>query len=108
MQIAEAHFDKRRQFGLNLRDIFEEAQGVLHWCIQEICDGVSLVLHLQCLVIISAAAANIASDIDIGQEVHLDPLQTVALTSLATPAFDVEAETARLVSAFPRLRQTGV
>ena len=42
---------------------------------------------------------DVAGDVDVGQEVHLDLDDAVALAGLAAPALDVEGEAARLVAA---------
>src|SRR6202043_3400677 len=49
------------------------------------------------------AAAHLAGDVDVGQEVHLDLDLAVALARLAASAWHVEAEAARLVAAHARL-----
>ena len=51
--------------------------------------------------------ADVAGDVDVGQEVHLDLEEAVALARLAPAALDVEAEAAGLVAARLRLRQAG-
>ena len=65
----------------------------------------ALVLHLQRLVIVAPAAAHVAGDVNVRQEIHLDALQPVALARLAAPAFHVETEAARLVAPLARFRQ---
>src|SRR5207253_8814422 len=50
---------------------------------------------------------DIALDIDVGQEVHLDLDDAVALAGLAAAALDVEAEAARGVAAGLGFRQFG-
>src|SRR5690606_2981208 len=51
------------------------------------------------------ALADVAGDIDVGQEVHLDLDQAVALAGLAAAALDVEAEPARAIAPRLGLRQ---
>ncbi len=60
---------------------------------------VALELHLERLAIVALAVADVAGDVDVGQEVHLDLDQAVALARLAAAALDVEAEPAGLVAA---------
>src|SRR6202008_5040867 len=64
--------------------------------------------HFQRFVVVAAAAADVASDIDVWQEVHLDALKTIALAGFAAAPLHVEAEAARLVAAFARFGQHGV
>src|SRR5690606_5697872 len=70
-------------------------------------DGEALELHLERLAVVALAVAFLAGDVDIGQEVHLDLDQSVALARLAAAALDVEAEAAGLVAARLRLGQAG-
>ena len=67
----------------------------------------ALVLDLQGLAVVARALADLALDVDIGQEVHLDPQDAVPLAGLAAPALDVEGEAPRLVAAHLRLGQLG-
>ena len=67
----------------------------------------ALVLHLQRLAVVARALADLARDVDIRQEVHLDLDDAVALAGLAAPALDVEGEAARLVAAQLGFRQSG-
>ena len=57
------------------------------------------ILHGQRLGIVAAAAAGVALDPHVGQEVHLDAPLPVALALLAASAGHVEAETPRRVAA---------
>src|SRR6185437_7909909 len=61
----------------------------------------------QSLAVVAGAVADVAGDIDVGEEVHLDLDQPVALARLAPAALDVEAEAAGLVAARLALRQAG-
>ena len=53
-----------------------------------------LVADLQRLAVVALALADVAGDVDVGQEVHLDLDDAVALAGLAAAALDVEAEAA--------------
>ncbi len=74
---------------------------------QHLGDRLVAELDLQRFAIVALALADIAGDIDVGQEVHLDLQHAVALARLAAPALDVEAEPAGLVAARPAFRQFG-
>ena len=67
----------------------------------------ALELHLQRLAVVAGAVADVAGDVDVGQEVHLDLDQAVALARLAAAALDVEGEAAGLVAARLGLGQAG-
>uniref|UniRef100_A0A0N4Z8C9 LigA n=1 Tax=Parastrongyloides trichosuri TaxID=131310 RepID=A0A0N4Z8C9_PARTI len=51
------------------------------------------------LAVVTLALADVAGDVDVGQEVHLDLDDAVALTGLAAAALDVEAEAAGTIAA---------
>ena len=53
----------------------------------------------QRFAVVARAVAHVAGDVDVGQEVHLDLDQAVALARLAAAALDVEGEAAGLVAA---------
>src|SRR3546814_17632783 len=56
-------------------------------------------LDLERLAIVARALADIALDVDVGEEVHLDLDQAVAGARFAAAALDVEREAAGLVAA---------
>ena len=93
---------------MDLRNVFENREGVFDGGRQQVGDGIAFVFHLQRFAVVAAAAADIAGDVDVGQKVHLDALQPVALAGFAAAALHVEAEAAGLVAALARFRQHGV
>ena len=107
LDIAEADFVEHRQLvgdgGLGL----EELDAVLDGHVEHIGDALSLELHLERFAVVAVAVADVAGDIDIGQEVHFDLDQPVAGAGFAAPALDVEAEAAGLVAAREAFRQAG-
>ena len=58
-------------------------------------------------LVVAASVADLAEDVDVGKEVHLDAALAVALAGLAAAALDVEGEAAGLVAALARLRELG-
>ena len=76
--------------------------------VERVGDREAAVLHLERLAVVAAAAARVAGDEDVGQEVHLDAQHAVALAGLAAPALHVEREAPRLVAAGARVGQAGV
>ena len=74
--------------------------------LEDVRDGLALVVDLQRLAVVALALADLARDVDVRQELHLDLEDPVALAVLAAAALDVEAEPARLVAADARLRDT--
>ncbi len=63
----------------------------------------AFIVHVERLAVVALALADVAGDVDVGQEVHLDLHEAVALARLAAPALDVEREAPGLVAAHPRL-----
>src|SRR5206468_12249699 len=61
--------------------------------------------HLQRRAVEARAAALLAGDPDVREEVHLDPDRPLALAGRAAPGREVEAEAVRPVAAHPRERQ---
>src|SRR5438477_12133581 len=67
----------------------------------------SLQPHLERLTVVAPALADLARDIDVREEVHLDLHETVTLARLAPAPLDVEGKAARSVAADLGLRQVG-
>src|SRR5439155_2964510 len=105
LDVAEADFDDGGELLLNLRNVFEELKRVGGLQIENVADGVALEADRERFGVVAAAAANFASNINIGQKIHFDAAQAIALASFAAAALDVEAEAAGLVAAFARFGQ---
>jgi hypothetical protein len=73
----------------------EELDALLDRHVEHVGDRLALELDLQRLAVVALALADVAGDVDVGQEVHLDLDDAVALAGLAAPALDVEREPAR-------------
>ncbi len=105
MHIAQAdaleglHLVAHRRHGL------EKVGGLLDGHVQDVRDRLALEQDLQGFAVVALALADVAGDVDVGQEVHLDLDQPVALTSFAAPALDVEAEPSGAIAAGLGLRQ---
>ena len=81
--------------------------GFLDGHVEHVGDGLVLELDLERLAVVALALAHIAGDVDVGQEVHLDLDDAVALAGFAAAALDVEGEAARLVAARLGFGQAG-
>src|SRR6266404_4078632 len=108
MDVSEADVDQGLQLLFDLRDVLQNLQHVRHGRFQQVGDGVAVVVHRQCFVVVAASAADFALHVNVGQEVHFDAALTFALTSLAASAGDVERETSGFVSALAGFGQHGV
>ena len=89
------------------RHRLEELRRLLDRHVEHVGDRLALEQHLQRLAVVALALADVAGDVDVGQEVHLDLDDAVALAGLAAAALDVEGEAAGLVAARLGLGQAG-
>ena len=107
LDVAEADLAQRLQLLPDLGDVLQELAGLGDGHVEHVGDAGLAVVHLQRLAVVAPAAAGLALDVDVGQEVHLDAQDAVALAGLAAPALDVERVAPRLVAARLRLGQVG-
>ncbi len=99
LDVAEADVEQRLQlvaYGRHRRE--ELARLPRPSCRSTSRCRLALDRHVQRLAVVALAVADVAGDVDVRQEVHLDLDDAVALAGLAAAAFDVEGETARLSS----------
>jgi hypothetical protein len=89
--IAQPHFVEHGH-ALADRDGLEELHRVLDRHVEHVGNRVALELHFERFAVVALAAAFLARHVDVGQEVHLDLDQAIALAGFAAPALDVEAE----------------
>ena len=105
LEIAEPDIEQRGQLVRNARDVAEEADAFIHRHVENVGDIFPLVSDLERFAIVTLAAADLALDIDVRQEMHLDLDQAAAFAVLAPAALDVEAESAGIVTAHTGGRQ---
>ena len=72
---------------------------LFHRHVEHVGDRLVPVTHLQRLAVVAFALADVAGDIDVGQKVHLDLDDAVALAGFAAAALDVEREPPRQIAA---------
>ena len=101
--VAQAHVEQRRELARDRRHRLEERERLLDRHRQHFVDVLALVADLERLAVVALAVAHVARHVDVGQEVHLDLDEAVALARLAAPALDVEREAPRAVAALARL-----
>ena len=107
MDVAEAHIDQGLQLLAHLGHVGQHGERVLNSEVENVGDGVAVELDGQGFLIVAAAVADFALDVNVGHEVHLDAALAIALAGLAPSAGDVEAEAACLVAALASLGQHG-
>ena len=74
---------------------------------EHVGDRAAAVLHVERFAVVAVAAAGVAVDPHVGQEVHLDAQLAGAFAVVAAAAGDVEAEPAGRVAAELRLGELG-
>ena len=97
--VAQADFRQRQAGIINLRHGAEKCHRFIHRHVEHVGDVLAFVIDLQRLAIVTAAIARFARHVNRRQEMHFNFDQPVALAFLATAAFDIETEPARLVAA---------
>src|SRR3954468_1011587 len=107
LDVAEPDLLKHAHLVADAGNRLEQAGRLLDVHVEHVGDRVALELHLERLAVVARAVAHVAGDVDVGQEVHFDLYEAVALARLAPPALDVEAEAAGLVAARLAFGQAG-
>ena len=106
--VTEAHVIQGLQFPGDSGQVFKKAQGCLNGHVQHIGDAAAFVANLQCFTIVSPPPANVAGHINIRQKMHLDPVDAVTGTGLASAAANIKTEPPRFVAARPGIRRSGI
>src|SRR5690606_32703751 len=99
----EADVDQRAQVPRDALDRREEVDGLLDRHVEDLGDGLALVVDLERLAVVPGSVAHLAWDVHVGQEVHLDLDGAVTAARLAPTALDVERESPGLIPADLRL-----
>ena len=107
VDVAESDVVERLQLLADARLVLEERERVLDRQLEHVGDAQAAEAHLERLAIVALALAHLARHVDVGQEVHLDLHEPVALTRLAAAALHVEREAPRPVAADLRFGQLG-
>ena len=100
--VSEADVDERLEVAVDRGDRLEEIGGLLDRHVENLRDGLALVVHLEGLAVVPRTVTHLAGNVDVGQEVHLDLDGSLALARLAASALDVEREPSWLVAAHLR------
>ncbi len=107
MDVAESDVEQRLELHPDLGHGSEEPDGLVDRHLEDVGDRATLVVDLQRLAVVALALADLAGDVDVGQELHLDLEDPVALAVLAPATLDVEAEPPRTIAADARLGDAG-
>src|SRR3954471_4677861 len=107
MDVPEPHVVQRLELVPDVRDRLEELERLRDGHLEDLGDGAALVVDLERFAVVASALADLARDVDVRQELHLDLDDPVALAVLAAPALDVEREPTRRVAADARFGNGG-
>src|SRR5262249_34365657 len=98
LDVSEADVLQRSQLVGDAGKVLEQRQRLVDREIEDVGDRFAAILDLERLAVVAPALALLARDVDVGQEMHLDGDDAVALAGLAPPALDVEREASGLES----------
>ena len=107
-EIAEADVAQQLQRVADARMGGEEIHGLVHAHGEDVRDAAPVPAHLERLGGIAAAAADLAGDLHVRQEAHLDGAHALPFAGLAAPPGDVEGEAPGPPPAQARLGGGGV
>ena len=107
LDIAEADIHERLQPVADLRLVLKKCERLFDGHVQHLGNILALIVHLERLAVIALALADLARDVNIRQEVHLDLQQAVAGAGLAAAAANVEREAPGAVAAQLRVLRGG-
>src|SRR5438105_11421371 len=99
MDVVEADTMQRLERLPHARYRLKKLGGFLDRHVEHVGDRLALEQHFERLAVIAFALADVAGDVDVGQKVHLDLDDAIALAGLAAAALDVEREAAGLIAA---------
>jgi len=92
MNVTQPDILEGHQLVFDARYVLKEIQRFLNCHVQHVSDRFAFECHFQCFAIVPLAFADVAGDVDIGKEMHLDLDDPVTLTRLAPPTFHIERE----------------
>src|SRR5690606_17942812 len=93
LDIAQADALERGELVADDRHGGEEFDAFVDRHVEHVGDRLALELHFERLPVVALALADVAGDINVGQEVHFDLEDAIALTFFAAATLDVEGET---------------
>ena len=88
--------------------VLEERKALLHRHFQHVVNAFAFVFHFQRLTVVALALAYIARNVNVGQKVHLDFNNAIALARLAAAALNVERKAPGGKAVHFRFRCAGV
>ena len=107
MDVAEPDLLQGQELVTDRRHGTEEIGALVDGHVEHVGDALTAEQYLQGLAVVAPPLADVALDIDVRQEMHLDLDDAVALAGLAAPALDVEREAAGQIATRLRLGEPG-
>src|SRR6266567_72375 len=104
-KITEPYIQHCVQFIRHARNISEKTCRLVHAQIEHVGNVLSFISDFERLAIVASAMTHFALDINVRQEVHFDFDQPATLAVFAATAFDIEAETPRVIPTDARGRK---
>ena len=98
LDVAKTNVIERLQLALNGGKPLKEGKSLLHRHFQNVINVFSFIVYVQRIAVIALSLADVAGDVNVGQKVHLDAFDAVALAGLTASALDVKGEASRLKS----------
>src|SRR5581483_2096691 len=99
-EIAESNLVEHAQFFYDFGRIRKELQSLFHREVQNSVDVLAPVAYVEYLWFVARAFAFFADELDVGEELHFHGHRPVALTVLASAAWNVEGEMPGAKAAF--------
>ncbi len=99
LNIAETDFLNGFELRENSGDVDEEFNSFINRHVENLGNIFPFVLDFEGFVVVAAAVASGAGDVDVGEEVHFDFVDTVALAGFAASTLNIETETAGFITA---------
>src|SRR5689334_9483372 len=99
MNVSEPDVVQGVQLLVDARLILEECERIFYCEIENVGDGQSAKADLESLAVVSLALADIARNVDVGKEMHLDLDKSISFARFASAALHIEREATRAVAA---------
>src|SRR5690606_24162449 len=107
LEVAEPDVPEHLELARDAPLVGEELGGLVHGHREDVVHVLAVPADLEDVLLEALAAARLALEVEVGEELHLDLHHAVALADLAAAAGDVERERAGPVAAHLRLVRVG-
>ena len=107
LDVAETNVVKGLELSCELRHIVKKLQSLLHGHIEHVKDVFALVFDFKGVLVVAFTVAGVAGHVNVGEKVHLDTANAVALAHLTASALDVKGEASRGIASRLRVGSHG-